>query len=113
MGFRINKYHNKKAFYKGIKFDSQRELKRYLELVVLKKKGFITDLELQKKFELQPSYIKSGKTVRSLNYICDFYYYDNIKKQYVVEDTKGFRTESYKIKKKIFEYKYDLEIIEL
>ena len=30
----------------------------------------------------------------------------NEKKEYIVEDTKGFRTDVYKIKKKMFEYKY-------
>ena len=48
------------------------------------------------------------------NRIADFVYYDNFKGQKIVEDTKGYRTEIYKLKKKIFEYKYpDLEIKEV
>ena len=108
-----SKYHNKKVIYKGIKFDSKRERNRYKELVLLKNAGIISSLELQKKFELQPSYKKNGKTIRSISYIADFYYYDNVKKQYIVEDTKGVKTDVYKIKKKMFEYKYNLTITEL
>lgn len=108
-----NKYHNTKVIYKGIKFDSKKEMQRYKELELLKNAGIISSLELQKKFELQSSYKKNGKTIRSISYIADFYYYDNVKRQYVVEDTKGVKTEAYKLKKKLFEYKYDLTIDEL
>ena len=35
-------------------------------------------------------------------------------KKWIVEDTKGFKTDVYKLKKKLFEYKYkDLEIKEI
>ena len=78
------------------------------------KNNIIKDLELQKHFELQPSFKKNNKTIRKIEYIADFYYYDNEKKKYIVEDTKGFKTETYKLKKKLFEYRYkDLEIVEL
>lgn len=110
---RSNKYHNTKVIYNGIKFDSKKEMQRYKELVLLKNEGIISSLELQKKFELQPSYKRNGKTIRSISYIADFYYYDNVKRQYVVEDTKGVKTEVYKLKKKLFEYKYNLTIDEL
>lgn len=108
-----NKYHNKKVVYHGIKFDSKKEALRYVELKWLEKTNQIKELELQKKFELQPSYKKNGKTIRSINYFADFYYYDIIKGKYIVEDTKGLRTEVYKIKKKLFEYKYDMTITEI
>lgn len=110
---KINKYHNTKVIYNGIKFDSKKEMQRYKELVLLKNAGIISSLELQKKFELQPSYKKNSKTIRSISYIADFYYYDNVKRQYVVEDTKGVKTGAYKLKKKLFEYKYNLTIDEL
>ena len=46
--------------------------------------------------------------------MADFVYYDLKKQKTIIEDTKGFRTEVYKIKKKIFEYKYpELEIKEV
>lgn len=107
------KYHNEKIIYGGIKFDSKKECERYKILKSNEEKGIITNLELQKKFELQPSYKIKGKTIRSLNYIADFYYYCNDTKEWIVEDVKGYKTEIYKLKKKIFEYKYKIEIREI
>ena len=110
----MNKYKNKKVAVDGIEFDSKREAKRYGQLKLLEKAKLIKELELQKTFELQPSFKKNGKTYRSITYKADFYYYDNHLERYVVEDTKGFKTETYKIKKKMFEYVYpELELIEL
>lgn len=108
------KYHNKKVIVNGIKFDSKKESLRYLDLKMLERANEIKELELQKKFELQPSFKKNGKTYQKITYIADFYYYDNKLKKYIVEDTKGYRTDTYIIKKKLFEYKYpDLEIKEI
>ena len=45
-----------------------------------------------------------------MEYIADFVYYINNVK--VVEDVKGIKTEVYKIKKKIFEYKFKTTIKE-
>lgn len=73
----------------------------------------IKDLELQKKFELQPKYKINDKTIRAISYVADFVYWDNTKKEVIIEDTKGFRTEIYKLKKKLFEYKYGIEIKEV
>ena len=109
-----SKYGAKKTSIDGIKFDSQKEANRYLDLLVLQKTGLIQDLHRQVRFELQPSYKKNGKTVRPIYYVADFVYYDTFKGQKIVEDTKGYRTEIYKLKKKLFEYKYpELEIKEV
>ena len=103
----MNKYFNKKVIVDGIKFDSKKEAKRYTELKLLKRAGLIDELELQKIFELQPKYTNNkGEHIRSITYKADFFYYDNKKEQYIVEDTKGFRTDVYKLKKKLFEYQY-------
>ena len=109
------KYYNQKTKLNGINFDSKKEAKRYYELKMLERANLIKNLELQKTFELQSKYInKVGQHIRAITYVADFYYYDNEKQEYVVEDTKGFKTEVYKIKKKLFEYKYpDLTINEL
>ena len=100
------KYYNTKVQIDGIKFDSKKEAKRFNELKILEKANEISELRLQVKFELQPSFKKNGKTYRKIEYIADFTYYDNKKQQYVVEDVKGYRTEVFKLKKKLFEYKY-------
>lgn len=102
-----NKYHNKKVIVNGIKFDSKKESKRYMQLKLLEKANLINELELQKLFELQPKYTNAnGEHIRAITYKADFYYYDNQKKKYIIEDTKGIKTEVYKIKKKMLEYKY-------
>lgn len=109
-----NKYHNKKIIYNGIKFDSKKEMERYKNLKILERTNYICNLELQKKFLLQEGYTNAkGKKIRPIYYIADFYYYDYIDNKWVVEDTKGVRTDVYKLKKKLFEYKYNLTIDEL
>lgn len=114
MGKVTSKYHSKKVILDGIEFDSKKEAKRYSELKLLERAGQIKDLELQKVFELQPSFKKNGKTYRKTTYKADFCYFDNEKGKYIVEDVKGFKTEVYKLKKKMFEYKYqDLELKEI
>lgn len=106
-----SKYKNHKTIIDGIKFDSQKESNRYLLLKDKIKHNEISDLRLQVKFELQPSYVINGRTIRAINYIADFVYNESGKD--IIEDTKGFRTEVYKLKKKMFEYKYGFEIREI
>lgn len=106
-----SKYKAIKTTINGITFDSKLESKRYLELLMMEKSGRIEKLELQPSFLLQPSFKKNGKTYRKIEYVADFKYYDPKKGKWVIEDTKGFETDSFKIKKKMFEYKYkDLEL---
>lgn len=109
-----NKYHNTKVIYNGIKFDSKKEMQRYKDLELLESTDYICNLELQKKFLLQEGYTNAeGKKRRPIYYIADFYYFDLLKDKWVVEDVKGVRTDVYKLKKKLFEYKYNLTINEL
>lgn len=106
----MNKYHNKKCFYKGMTFDSKKERDYYVILEMMLKNKQITDLKTQVKFELQPSFKFNGKTIRSINYIADFTYVKDEK--LIIVDTKGYRTEVYKLKKKLMQYKgYDIEEI--
>lgn len=102
-----NKYKNKKVKVDGINFDSMKEARRYKELKLLEMGGAITDLTLQPKFELIPTIrIKGHKTERVTYYIADFAYTEKKTGKKVVEDVKGFKTEVYKLKKKMFLYKY-------
>lgn len=110
----MNKYKNQKTIIDNIQFDSKLEAKKYAELKLLERAKEIKDLRRQVKFELQPKFIKNNKTIRAINYIADFVYYDIRKCKTIIIDTKGYKTESYKLKKKMFEYKYpDLEIKEI
>ena len=110
-----SKYGNRRVEADGHTFDSVKEMNRYMDLKYLLLAGEIQCLELQKPFELQPAFRdKNGKWHQAVRYICDFYYFDKHLGRYVVEDVKGFKTEVYKLKKKLFEYRYpDLELLEV
>ena len=109
-----NNYKNEITYYKDIRFSSKKEMQRYKDLELLESTDYICNLELQKKFLLQEGYTNAkGKKIRPIYYIADFYYFDLLKDKWVVEDTKGVRTEVYKLKKKLFEYIYNLTIDEL
>lgn len=104
-----NKYHNTKVIYNGVKFDSIKEKNRYLILKDMERQKLIKELELQKKFELQEGFYYEGKKQRAINYIADFFYYDNKLKCYVAEDVKSKITQKdkvYRLKSKIFMYQY-------
>lgn len=66
---------------------------------------------MQKKYILQEKFKLNGNTYRAITYIADFVYEDLDGKIHIV-DTKGYRTEVYKIKKKILAKKYGIEIEE-
>ena len=107
-----NKYHAIKTELDGIEFDSKHEADVYAELKMLEKGGAIKDLVLQPKFELQPGFEKDGKKYRPIVYIADFMFVEKGKTR--VLDAKGYKTEVYRMKKKMCEYKYsDLTIEEV
>lgn len=126
----MSKYSNKKAVRNGVVFDSRREARRYSELLLLQRAGAITDLQTQVEFELIPAQFEAVPTgelykrgalkgkpkmkevciEKSVKYIADFVYQENGKT--VVEDAKGFRTEAYKIKKKMLLYFHGIKIKE-
>lgn len=104
-----NKYKNRKIQIDRYVFDSVKEGKRYRELALLEQAGEISELELQPKFLLQESFRKNGKTYRKIEYRADFMYKQDGK--VIVEDVKGMKTDVFKLKLKLFEYKYpELEI---
>lgn len=100
----MSKYRNKKTVVDNIKFESNLEATRYKELKLLQRAKQISNLRLQVPFLLQEGFKKNGKTHRKIEYIADFVYEEN--GQTIVEDTKGMKTETFKIKQKLFEYKY-------
>lgn len=109
----MSKYHARKTVIDGITFDSKKEADYYCELKMLKLAGVVASFERQVPFELQPKYKKCGKTVRAIRYLADFVvaYADGHTE---VVDVKGVRTEVYKLKRKILEYRYpDIRITEV
>lgn len=99
-----NKYGNKKITIDGISFDSKKEAFKYRELKILEKAGIIKNLKLQPRYELQPKFKKNGKSFRKIEYVSDFEYAQDGK--IIVEDTKGFLTDIYRLKLKMFEYNF-------
>lgn len=99
----------------GLKFDSTKEYRRWCELRLLERAGKIIRLERQVKFVLIPSQKgEDGKTIeKECSYWADFTYYDCDRKQVVVEDAKGVKTEAYKIKKKLLLYVHGIRIQEV
>jgi hypothetical protein len=89
----------------NLEFPSQAEGNRYKVLKRREQAGKITDLELQPKFELQPGFTdSSGEKQRAIYYKADFAYQEDGKQ--IIEEVKGFETEAWKIKRKLFLYKY-------
>lgn len=106
------KYGNRKISVNGFVFDSKREAKRFSELLLLLKAGEISNLQRQVKFELVPSQKVNGKVIeRPVHYIADFVYQEGDKT--IVEDTKGFKTKDYIIKRKLMLYKHGIQIREV
>lgn len=106
------KYGNRKVIRDGIEFDSIKECQRYCELKLMQRAGVISDLQMQVSFELIPSQRVDGKVVeRAVNYIADFVYQQNGLK--VVEDTKGYKTPEYIIKRKLMLWVHGIQIREI
>jgi hypothetical protein len=109
-----------------MEFDSLQEYRRFRELCLLERAGRVTGLQRQVKFVLIPTQYerferysqKTGKRlkdgIRTLeqecSYIADFVYTEDGKQ--VVEDTKGFRTADYKIKRKLMLWVHGIQIKE-
>ena len=126
-----SKYYNKKVVVDGYEFDSRKEANRFCELRLLLRAGKISNLQLQKEYELIPAQyevVPTGelytrgerkgelKTKRicieqAVNYVADFVYTENNKT--VVEDTKGVKTEKYIIKRKLMLWRHGIKIKEL
>ena len=109
----MSKYFSKKVELHGIKFQSKKEGAYYLKLKALEKSGTIKDLELQKEYILQDSFKINKKTRRKISYKADFTYKTTADDKLHIIDVKGFKTDVYMLKKKLFEYKYGIEIEEV
>lgn len=115
--------------YNGIVFDSKKEAQRYIELRLLERAGKISNLELQKAFELIPAQYetsadfytrgknkgerKKGKCIeKAVIYKADFCYVDE-NGYTVVEDVKGIKTKDYIIKRKLMLFVHGIKIVEV
>ncbi len=91
----------------GQKFDSTKEYRRWCELRLLERAGKIQCLQRQVKFELIPK--QDGET--ACHYVADFVYQQDGRR--IVEDAKGYKTDVYKLKKKLMLYVHGIRIQEV
>ena len=118
------KYGNSKVEFEGIKFDSKKEMQRFVILKEAEKNGIISNLELQIRFELIPAikeeYIEHLKTkdkvkTRTLQlpitYTCDFRYIKN--GETIIEDVKASPSmlpKEFVLKEKLMFWKYGIKV---
>lgn len=123
-----SKYNAKKVEIDGIRFDSVKESRRFLELKAMQEAEVISDLKRQVKYVLIPAQrepetvgkrggkIKGKLLERECSYVADFVYKDS-QGNTVVEDVKGYRGggayEIFKIKRKLMLYVHGIKIIEI
>ena len=130
------KYHNKPtervtASGEVLRFDSQKEARRYDELAALERAGKIRELRMQVDFTLQEAYTDGeGRRVRAIRYRADFTYRkppgegshaaywadkSGVPWVLVVEDVKSraTRTKDYAIKRKLMKERFNIDIQEV
>ena len=114
------KYHNtptERVTASGavLRFDSQKEARRYDHLTLRQQAGEIHDLRLQVDFTLQEAYTDpEGRRVRAIRYRADFTYRER-DGRLVVEDVKSkpTRTREYLIKRKLMKERRGIDITEV
>ena len=107
----MSKYHAKRIYMYDRWFASKAEAARYQELKLLEAAGEISDLQTQVTFELLPGFRDpEGHKHLPTKYIADFVYRQNGRT--IVEDKKGFRTDVFKLKKKLMWIKHGVWVKE-
>lgn len=91
----------------GREFHSAREAERYWQLCMMERGGEIADLELQPAYHLHANGMRIGE------YRADFRYKLVKTGEIVVEDSKGFRTDLFRWKKKHTEAEYGIRVVEV
>lgn len=96
---------------------SLKEKNRGAVLELMQKQGLISGLQKQVVYNLIPAQygVVDGKKKcieRACNYRADFVYFDEQTNELVVEDSKGFRTKDYVIKRKLMLHEHGIRIKE-
>ncbi len=110
-----SKYGAKKTVVDNITFDSAKEANRYGILKMLASAGKVETLEVQPVFSIDVRVPDSNALVHICDYIADFRYYLPYGGGCVIEDVKSKATATplYKLKRKLVEALYDIEITEI
>jgi hypothetical protein len=109
-----SKYNNKKVELDGRTFDSKAEVSYYLHLKEMEQAGSVTSFECQVPFTLQDGYRspETGRKVRPITYVADYVvrYPDGRQEVVDVKGSRGTMTDVFKMKKKMFEYRYKVPL---
>ena len=103
---KVGKFGNVKTAVDGIEFDSKLEAKRYTHLKLLRYAKQIKD------FKMQVTYPLAVNGQKICDYRADFVV-EQLDGSVVVEDTKGFVTAEFKLKKKLMKAVLGIDVIEL
>lgn len=93
----VRKYRNSKVKLGSLTFDSKLESEHYLLLANRLKRGEIKDLARQVRIELT---LNAKVREDRAHYVADFVFFDLALDKWVIWDSKGMPTDSYKIKRK-------------
>ncbi len=119
---RKSKYNSEKVELDGHTFDSKAEARRYGELVLMQKADEIRELKVHPRYELQGKFVAGPMQTkyRAIVYEADFSYREvspwGDLCGFVAEDVKGAKTAVFRLKEKLFRFKYrgiDLRILEV
>lgn len=122
-----SKYGNKKVKNQYGSFDSEKEFRRYLLLLDMEKKGEISNLERQVRYEIIPAQYEiislqlktKAKKQKRLKERATYYYADfaYVKDgNMIVEDVKAsakFQDDVYRLKRKLMLYVHNITIKEI
>lgn len=103
----------KPVWIDGIRFASKAEAKRYTDLKLLEKVGAIHALEVQPVFPIEVMNLSNGEVTLVGVYKADFRYRSSTSAITVIEDVKGMRTVIYRLKKRLVEALYGIQIQEI
>ncbi|OLS39115.1 DUF1064 domain-containing protein [Bacillus sp. MRMR6] len=100
-----SKYGSKKVEFEGHIFDSQLEARYFKQLKWLEANKQILFFRIQPRYLLQEAFEKNGKKYRRIDYLADFEIH-HLDGSIEVVDCKGVETTDFKLKKKLFEYRF-------
>lgn len=102
----MTKYHARPVIVNGERMDSQAEARKYQELLLWQQAGIIRNLKVHPRYELIPPFECRDGRVRGIWYEADFEYFDEALGETVVLDVKGMQTAVFKLKSKLFRWRY-------
>lgn len=92
------------VYYDNILFDSEIEKGYYQVLKEQQEQGLLSQLQVHKEYILIPPFECKNGTYGAMKYTPDFVYFDEVKKEVVAVEIKGFARPDFEIRKKLFLY---------